>query len=75
MVSLELTVGRWELSFSLGKAEDAVAVVRLSDLSSIAESEEEDAEEASFGFRIVGEPGPEIIYPEDFPPGSVIRPA
>lgn len=50
MISLELTVGRWELSFSLGKAEETVAVVRLSDLSSIAESEDEDAEEASFGF-------------------------
>lgn len=60
MVSLELTVGPWVLSFGLGKAEEPVAVVRLSDLSEIAEAEEDDPE-VSFGFGVAGEHGPELL--------------
>lgn len=62
MVSLELTVGPWALSFSLGRAEEATTlrVVSLSDLSEVAEDSEDDPE-VSFGFAIAGERGPEWI--------------
>lgn len=51
MVSLALTLGRWNLSFELGRAdepEEAPLRVALSDLSEAAETDP-DAE-ASFGF-------------------------
>lgn len=53
MVSLELTVGPWALSFSLGRAEETTTlrVVSLSDLSEVAE-DPEDEPEASFGFSL-----------------------
>lgn len=77
MVSLELTVGPWALSFSLGRAEEATTlrVVSLADLSEVAEDSEDDPE-VSFGFPIiVGESGPELLGPDDLPgPGPhVVR--
>lgn len=51
MVSLSLTVGPWNLSLELGRAEEeSLQVVTLRDLTSMAEETQEDAEEASFGF-------------------------
>lgn len=79
MMSLSLAVGPWNLSLELGKTqpepESALETVTLSDGSEADLGELEGPQAvASYGFtHIVGEAGPMLIDPEDFPEGSVIR--
>ena len=85
MMSLALALGRWNLSFELGRTEEpeeAPARVTLSDNSEPAEAYEPDVEDG-FGFVtarydapgwtgpavIVGEDGPEFW---EFPPGAQV---
>ena len=73
MMALNLTVGRWNLSFELGRQaepEEPSASITLSDGSEVADDPDSDIE-AGFGFGpvIVGEKGPELY---DFPDGGTI---